>query len=86
MICKFYSAVSSLSINQAWYIVKNLGTSNVFILVSRMEIRAPFITPPARRARRSFKFAPFLFFFSVSEVGAALMGDTAEHSRFEPNI
>ena len=43
-------------------------------------------TPPARRARRSFKFAPFLFFFSVSEVGAALMGDTAEHSLFEPNI
>ena len=24
-------------------------------------------------------------FFSVSEVGAAFMGDTAEHSRFEPN-
>ena len=44
------------------------------------------ITPPARRAWRSFKFAPFLFFFSVSEVGAALTGDTAEHCRFEPNI
>ena len=48
--------------------------------------RSVLITPPARRARRSFKFAPFLGFFSVSEVGAALMGDTAEHSRFEPNI
>ena len=36
-------------------------------------------------ARRSFTFALFLF-FSVSEVGAALMGDSAEHCRFEPNI
>ena len=38
------------------------------------------ITPPARRAWRSYKFAPFLFFFSVSKVGAPLMGDTAVHS------
>ena len=39
------------------------------------------ITPPARRARRSYKFAPFLFFFfPVSKVGAPLMGDTAVHS------
>ena len=30
--------------------------------------------------------SPRFWFFSVSEVGAALMGDTAEHSRFEPNI
>ena len=35
-------------------------------------------TPPARRAWRSFKFAPFLFFFSsMSKVGPPLMGDTA---------
>ena len=42
----------------------------------------PFITPPARRAWRSYKFAPFLFFsfFPVSKVGAPLMGDTAVHS------
>ena len=35
-----------------------------------------------------FKSAPFLFFsfyfFSVSEVGAALMGDTAGHKPREP--
>ena len=36
-----------------------------------------FITPPARRVWRSFKFAPFLGFFSVSKVGLPLMGDTA---------
>ena len=35
------------------------------------------ITPPARRVWRSFKFAPFLGFFSVSKVGLPLMGDTA---------
>ena len=37
------------------------------------------ITPPARRVWRSFKFAPFLFFyfFSVSKVGLPLMGYTA---------
>ena len=35
-------------------------------------------TPPARRAWRSIKFAPFLFyFFPVSKVGLPLMGDTA---------
>ena len=36
--------------------------------------------------RRSFKFAPFLFFyfFSVSQVGAALMADTAGHKPREP--
>ena len=39
-----------------------------------------FITPPARRAWRSYKFAPFLVFFSVSKVGTPLMGDTAVHS------
>ena len=47
------------------------------------------ITPPAV-GEASLKMPPFLFFyfyfFSVSKVGAALMGDTAEHSRFEPNI
>ena len=39
------------------------------------------ITPPARRAWRSYKFAPLLFFsfFPVSKVGAPLMGDTAVH-------
>ena len=37
------------------------------------------ITPPARRAWRSYKFAPFVF-FPVSKVGAPLMGDTAVHS------
>ena len=38
-----------------------------------------FITPPARRAWRSCKFAPFLFFFrlSMSKVGLPLMSDTA---------
>ena len=35
------------------------------------------ITPPTRRVWRSFKFAPFLFFFPVSKVGLPLMGDTA---------
>ena len=40
-----------------------------------------FITPPARRAWRSYKFAPLdfsvFFFFSVSKVGLPLMGYTA---------
>ena len=31
------------------------------------------IIPPARRAWRSFKFAPFLFFLSMSKVGLPLM-------------
>ena len=35
------------------------------------------VTPPTRRVWRSFKFAPFLFFFPVSKVGLPLMGDTA---------
>ena len=34
-------------------------------------------TPPARRAWRSYKFAPFLFLFFVSKVGLPLMGYTA---------
>ena len=40
-----------------------------------------FITPPARRAWRSYKFASLdfsvFFFFSVSKVGLPLMGYTA---------
>ena len=43
-------------------------------------LKFQLITPPARRAWRSYKFAPFLFFFPVSKVGAPLMGDTAVHS------
>ena len=41
-----------------------------------------FITPPARRARRSYKFASLRFsvLFSVSQVGLPLMGVTAVHS------
>ena len=37
------------------------------------------ITPPARRAWRSYKFASlgFSVLFSVSQVGLPLMGDTA---------
>ena len=40
--------------------------------------RKLIFTPPARRAWRSCKFAPFLFFFhlSMSKVGLPLMGDT----------
>ena len=52
--------------------------------IATKSIRMAFviITPPARRAWRSYKFAPFLFFsfFPVSKVGAPLMGDTAVHS------
>ena len=42
-------------------------------------MKGKFITPPARRAWRSYKFASLDFsgFFSVSEVGLPLMGDTA---------
>ena len=36
-----------------------------------------FILTPARRVWRSFKFAPFLGFFSLSKVGLPLMGDSA---------
>ena len=35
---------------------------------------ACIITPPARRAWRSFKFAPFLFFFSRVESRATAHG------------
>ena len=38
------------------------------------------ITPPARRAWRSYKIRPVSGFFPVSKVGAPLMGDTAVHS------
>ena len=44
------------------------------------------ITPPARRAWRSYKFASLGFsgFFSVSEVGVPLMGNTAGTKLHEP--
>ena len=48
------------------------------------------ITPPARRAWRSYKFASldfsvfFFLFFSVSKVGLPLMGDTAGNKLHEP--
>ena len=48
------------------------------------------ITPPARRAWRSYKFASldfsvfFFLFFSVSKVGQPLMGDTAGTKLREP--
>ena len=43
---------------------------------------APLITPSARRAWRSYKFASLRFsvLFSVSQVGLPLMGVTAVHS------
>ena len=55
--------------------------NNWIIVVSSCEVSAwlHIFTPPARRAWRSCKFAPFLFFFhlSMSKVGLPLMGDTA---------
>ena len=55
---------------------------------SQRSIRMEFviITPPARRAWRSYKFASLDFsgFFSVSEVGLPLMGDTAGYKLHEP--
>ena len=48
------------------------------------------ITPPARRAWRSYKFASldfsvfFFLFFSVSKVGQPLMGDAAGTKLREP--
>ena len=51
---------------------------NVTILHSQqIKCFNTLLTPPAHRVWRSFKFAPFLFFFSVSKVGLPLMGDTA---------
>ena len=53
--------------------------------VQKLKLRRD-ITPPARRAWRSYKFASldfsvfFFFFFSVSKVGLPLMGYTAVHS------
>ena len=40
------------------------------------------ITPPARRAWRSYKFGGFcfIFFFGCRKVGLPLMGDTAVHT------
>ena len=38
------------------------------------------ITPPARRAWRSYKFAAFFLFFLVSKVGLPHMGHTAVHN------
>ena len=57
----------------------NIGISVIYI--TEVNPKFKFITPPARRAWRSYKFAPFLFFsfFPVSKVGAPLMGDTAVH-------
>ena len=52
------------------------------IAYAHVSVVLVIFTPPARRAWRSYKFAPFLFFsfFPVSKVGAPLMGDTAVHS------
>ena len=50
----------------------------IFVHLSLCPTSIPYvITPPTRRVWRSFKFAPFLFFFPVSKVGLPLMGDTA---------
>ena len=61
---------------------KNACREEVYIIVIIIYI----ITPPARRAWRSFKFASldFSVFFSVSEVGLPLMGDTAGTKLHEP--
>ena len=58
------------------------------LLISKLKptlnVQGSFITPPARRAWRSYKFASLdfsvFFFFSVSKVGLPLMGVTAVHS------
>ena len=42
-----------------------------------VSIQHKLFTPPTRMVWRSFKFAPFLFFLSMSKVGLPLMGDTA---------
>ena len=47
-----------------------LFTCDTLLIVS-------LVTPPARRAWRSYKFA-FSVFFSMSETGLPLMGDTAD--------
>ena len=54
--------------------MRQQSMSHIYVADARSE----FITPPACRAWRSFKFALFLFFLSVSEVGAALIGDTPD--------
>ena len=47
-----------------------------------------FVTPPARRTWRSYKFTSLdfsvFFFFSVSKVGLPLMGATANTKLCEP--
>ena len=60
-----------------------------FLLVGRRSERLcrRLVTPPARRAWRSYKFASLdfsVFVFSVSEVGLPLMGDTAGTKLYEP--
>ena len=55
-----------------------------FIEFVDLQCLSSVITPPARRAWRSYKFASLdfsvFFFFSVSKVGLPLMGVTAVHS------
>ena len=48
-----------------------------FLLPHFVRTKEKYFYTPVRRAWRSFKFAPFLGFFSMSKVGPALMGDTA---------
>ena len=57
--------------------VQQPGQYECVLTVNDHVAKSEIITPPTRRVWRSFKFAPFLFFFPVSKVGLPLMGDTA---------
>ena len=78
----YYSSVVVCypSVTRLWSSVTHLYLS---VLVGSLDCHSGvvsdrfIITPPARRAWRSFKFAPFLVFFSMSKVEPSLMGDTA---------
>ena len=73
---------------QILLIFPNLETSKMRIANTqeRCQRREALITPPARRAWRSYKFVSLDFsgFFSVSEFGLPLMGDTAGTKLHEP--
>ena len=67
--------------------IKSYGNLKIGISTHFLDERHSIITPPARRAWRSYKFASLGFsggFFWVSEVGLPLMGDTAGTKLHEP--
>ena len=70
-------------------IQENIATKFFFVTIEIYQsiFQAFFPNSIVLHTRRyMYASRTYFYFFSVLKVGAALMGDTAEHSRFEPNI